>query len=106
MCCMLTLTGVGFFGFFGIDLGGLGDMLLFRAVFLLVPVEFVCEPYVCCSWESTISHSEGDRFVDQILCFSFFGAPLVVALFGGGRIEVVSGKTNFRNCSFICNFML
>jgi len=81
-------------------------MLLFRALFLLVPVEFVCEPYVCCSWESTISQSEGDRFVNRMLCLSFFGAPLVVALFDGGRIEVVSSKTNCQNCSFRCNFML
>ena len=81
-------------------------MLLFHALFLLVPVDFACEPYVCCSRESTISHSEGDRRVDRMLCLSFFGAPLVVTLFGGGRIEVVSGKKNCRNCSFICTFML
>jgi len=61
---------------------------------------------ICCSWESTISHSEGDRFVDPMLCFSFFGAHLVMTLFGGGRIEVVSGKTNCRNCSFIWTFIL
>jgi len=61
-------------------------------LFLLVPVEFVCEPNACCSWESTISQSEGDRFVDRMICLSFFGAPLFVALFGGKRIEVVSGK--------------
>jgi hypothetical protein len=29
-----------------------------------------------------------------------------MTLFGGGRIEVVSGKTNYRNCSFKLNFML
>lgn len=81
-------------------------MLLFCALFLLVRVDFVCEPCVCCSWESTISHSEGDRLVDRMLFLSFFGAPLVVTLFGGGRIEVVFGKTNYRNCSFICTFML
>ena len=69
-------------------------MLLFRALFLLDPVDFVCEPCVCCSWESTTSHSEGDRLVDRMLCLSFLRAPLVVTLFGGGHIEVVSGKQN------------
>jgi len=49
-------------------------MLLFHALFLLVPVDFVCEPCVCCSWESTISHSEGDRLVDRMICLYFFGA--------------------------------
>jgi len=81
-------------------------MLLFPAIFLPVPVDFVYEPCVSCSWESTISHSKGDRLFDRMFCLSFFEAPLVVTLFGGGRIEVVSGKTNCRNCSFICNFML
>ena len=81
-------------------------MLLFPALFLLVLVDFVCEPCVCCSWDSTISHSEGDRLVDRMFCLYFFGAPLVMALFSGGRIEVVSGKINCRNCSFICTFML
>jgi hypothetical protein len=79
---MWTLTGIGF-GFFGIGLGGVSDMLLFRAFFLLVPVDFVCEPRVCCSWESTISHSEGDRLVDRMFYLSFFGTPLVATLFSG-----------------------
>jgi len=81
-------------------------MFLFRALFLLIHVDLVCEPCVSCSWESTIAHSKGDRLVDRLLYLSFLGAPLVVNLFGGGRIEVASGKTNCRNCSFICNFML
>jgi len=67
---MWTLTGVG--------LGGAGDMLLFRALFLLVPVELVCEPCVSCSWKSTISHSEGDRLVDRMFSLSFLEAPLAV----------------------------
>ena len=81
-------------------------MLLFRALFLLVPVDFFCEPCVCCSSESTISHSKGDHLLDRMICLSLFGTPLMATLFGGGHIEVVSGKTNCRNSSFICTFML
>jgi len=43
---MWTLTKIGL-GFFGIGLGGLRDMLLFNALFLLAPIEFVCEACVC-----------------------------------------------------------
>jgi hypothetical protein len=46
MCGMWTLTRIGLGGTI-IGLGGLGDMFLFRAFFLLVPVEFVCEVCVC-----------------------------------------------------------
>jgi len=81
-------------------------MLLFRALFLLALVEFVYEACICCSWESTISQSKDDFFVDRMKYLFFFGAPLAVTFFGGARIEVVSGKTNCRNCSLICNFML
>jgi hypothetical protein len=77
---MWTLTAIGL-GFFGIVFGGLGDMFLFRALFLLVPVEFVCETCVSCSLESTIFQSKGDRFVDRMKCLFFYGAPLVVTFF-------------------------
>ena len=95
---MWTITRIG--------LGWLGDMLLFHALFLLVPVEFVCEACVCWSWESTISQSKGDCFVDWKICLFYFEAPLVVTFFGRGRIKVVSGKTSCGNCSLICAFML
>jgi len=81
-------------------------MLLFRALFLFAPVEFVCDAHVCCSWVSIISQSKDDRFVDRMKCLFFLGAPLMVIFFGGARIEVVSGKANFQNCSLMCNFML
>jgi len=68
--------------------------MFFRAIVLLVPVEFVCEACVCGSQESTCSQCEGNHFVDRIICLSFLGASFVLAFFGGGRIEVVSGKTS------------
>jgi len=48
LCGIWTLTGIDL-GILGIGLGGLGDMLLFRALFLPASVEFGCEACVCCS---------------------------------------------------------
>jgi hypothetical protein len=38
--------------------------------------------------------------------YPFFGAPFVLTFLGGGRIEVVFGKTNCQNGSLICTFNL